>query len=105
MARKSLFLAAAVVALVACSSQQTSAPLLPQGAVTNPPATSVTSSSSTTTLPPQGVYNSCEIDTALTTMCEQEDAAMRSDGFTWEINYIGLMANKTGTQSLKAWFT
>ena len=57
------------------------------------------------TLPPQGVYNSCEIDTALTTMCEQEDAAMASDGFKWEINYIGLMANKTGSQSLQAWFT
>lgn len=59
----------------------------------------------TATLPPEGVYNSCEIDTALTTMCEQEDAAMVSDGYTWEINYIGLMAHKTGTQSLQAWFT
>ena len=103
MARKSLFLAAAVLALAACSSQQTSAPIPPQGAVINPVGTA--SSSSTTTLPPQGVYNSCEIDTALTTMCEPEDHRMRSDGFTWEINYIGLMANKTGTQSLKAWFT
>jgi len=56
-------------------------------------------------LPPQGVYNSCEIDTALTTMCEQEDAAMASDGYTWEINYIGALdANKTGSNSLDAWF-
>jgi hypothetical protein len=59
---------------------------------------------SAATLPPQGVYNSCEIDTALTTMCEQEDAAMASDGYTWEINYIGLMAHKTGAESLQAWF-
>jgi len=34
-------------------------------------------------------------------MCEQEDAAMASDGFKWEINYIGLMATKS---SLQAWF-
>jgi hypothetical protein len=72
-------------------------------------ATKITQESSTgataTTLPPQGVYNSCEIDTALTTMCEQEDAAMASDGYQWEINYIGLMAHETGTQSLQAWFT
>jgi hypothetical protein len=59
----------------------------------------------TATLPPQGVYNSCEIDTALTSMCEQEDAAMASDGYKWEINYIGLDANKTGSSSLQAWFT
>jgi hypothetical protein len=57
------------------------------------------------TIPPQGVYNSCEIDTALTTMCEQEDAAMASDGYKWEINYIGLMAKESGAESLKAWFT
>src|SRR5579863_2959119 len=57
-------------------------------------------------LPPEGVYNSCEIDSALTTMCEQEDAAMVNDGITWEINYIGaLMAHKTGPMSLQAWFT
>ncbi len=56
-------------------------------------------------LPPQGVYNSCEIDTALTSLCKQEDAAIVSDGYKWEINYIGLLANKTGTQSLQAWFT
>jgi hypothetical protein len=35
-------------------------------------------------------------------MCEQEDAAMASDGFKWEINYIGIMATKA---TLKAWFT
>ena len=55
-------------------------------------------------LPPQGVYNSCEIDTALTTLCEQEDSAIASDGFQWEINYIGLDAFKTGQESLQAWF-
>jgi hypothetical protein len=55
-------------------------------------------------VPTQGVYNSCEIDTALTTLCEPEDAAMASDGFKWEINYIGLMAHKTGPGSLQAWF-
>jgi hypothetical protein len=55
-------------------------------------------------VPEQGLYNSCEIDTALTTMCEQEDAAMASDGFKWEIDYIGLMAHKTGPESLQAWF-
>jgi hypothetical protein len=57
------------------------------------------------TLPQQGVYNSCEIDTALTTMCEQEDAAIASDGYKWEIDYIGLDAYKTGPESLQAWFT
>src|SRR5579863_2769027 len=56
-------------------------------------------------VPAEGMYNSCEIDTALTTMCEQEDAAMASDGFKWEINYIGLNAFKTGPESLQAWFT
>jgi hypothetical protein len=56
-------------------------------------------------VPPQGVYNSCEIDTALTSMCEQEDAEIASDGFKWEINYIGLDAFKTGLGSLEAWFT
>jgi hypothetical protein len=55
-------------------------------------------------VPPQGVYNSCEIDTALTWLCEQEDAAIASDGFTWEINYIGLDAYETGPASLQAWF-
>jgi hypothetical protein len=56
-------------------------------------------------LPPEGVYNSCEIDTALTSMCEREDAAIASDGYRWEINYIGLDANETGPESLRAWFT
>jgi hypothetical protein len=56
-------------------------------------------------LPPQGIFNSCEIDTALTSMCEQEDAAIANDGFQWEINYIGIAANKTGPGSLQAWFT
>jgi hypothetical protein len=55
-------------------------------------------------LPPQGVYNSCEIDTALSN-CEQQDAQMASTGFKWEINYIGLAAHKTGPDSLQAWFT
>jgi hypothetical protein len=55
-------------------------------------------------LPPEGVYNSCEIDTALTTMCEPEDAAIASDGYKWEINYNGIAAFKTGPESLKAWF-
>jgi hypothetical protein len=59
----------------------------------------------TATLPPQGVYNSCEIDTALTTLCEPEDAAIAGAGFQWEINYIGIDAYKTGAASLKAWFT
>ena len=30
---------------------------------------------------------------------------MVSDGYTWEINYIGLMAHKTGAESLQALFT
>jgi hypothetical protein len=58
-------------------------------------------------LPPMGVFNSCEIDTALTSPpnCEQEDLAMRQIGLTWEANFIGaLMAHKTGTNSLQAWF-
>jgi hypothetical protein len=71
----------------------------------SPSSSATPKPSAAATLPPEGVYNSCEIDTALTTMCEQEDAAMVSDGYTWEINYIGLMAHKTGTQSLQAWFT
>jgi hypothetical protein len=56
------------------------------------------------TVPPQGVYNSCEIDTALTTLCEQEDAAIAHDGYKWELNYNGLAAYKTGPESLRAWF-
>jgi hypothetical protein len=71
----------------------------------SPSPSATTKAGAPAALPPEGVYNSCEIDTALTTMCEQEDAAMVSDGYTWEINYIGLMAHKTGTQSLQAWFT
>jgi hypothetical protein len=55
-------------------------------------------------LPPQGLYNSCEIDTALS-MCETRDEQMASGGFTLEINYIGLMAHKTGANSLATWLT
>jgi hypothetical protein len=53
-------------------------------------------------LPPEGLYNSCEIDTALST-CESEDAEMASDGFSIELNYIGWLAHKTGANSLPAW--
>lgn len=49
------------------------------------------------------MFNSCEIDTALA-MCEQEDAAMKSLGITWETNYIGIAANATGANSLQALF-
>jgi hypothetical protein len=65
----------------------------------------VAESTTAPSVPPMGVYNSCEIDTALTTMCEQEDLAMTQTGFSWEINYIGLLANATGSESLQAWFT
>jgi hypothetical protein len=50
-----------------------------------------------------GVYNSCEIDTALPT-CESQDSTMVQEGFTWEMNQIGVMANATGANSLQAWF-
>ena len=53
-------------------------------------------------LPPQGLYTSCEIDTALST-CESSDSTMAMSCNTLEINYIGLMAHKTGSNSLKSW--
>lgn len=56
-------------------------------------------------VPPMGVFTSCEIDTALTTNCEQQDLAMRQIGLTWEANFIGIAAHKTGPASLRAWFT
>jgi hypothetical protein len=54
-------------------------------------------------LPPQGVYTSCEIDTALS-QCEGYDAQMAADGFKYEINYLGQVAHKTGANSLASWF-
>jgi hypothetical protein len=56
------------------------------------------------TLPPMGVYNSCEIDTALSS-CESQDSAIAQEGFAWELNQIGLSAKATGSNSLQAWFT
>jgi hypothetical protein len=56
-------------------------------------------------LPPMGVFTSCEIDAALTTSCEQQDLAMRQIGLTWEADFIGIAAHKTGPESLQAWFT
>jgi Concanavalin A-like lectin/glucanases superfamily len=57
----------------------------------------------TPSLPPEGMYTSCEVDTALST-CESQDADMKSDGYTEEVNYIGIDAHKTGANSLAAWF-
>jgi hypothetical protein len=54
-------------------------------------------------LPPQMIYNSCEVDTNLAG-CEAEDTDMASDGFKYEINYLSLLANKTGSGSLQALF-
>jgi hypothetical protein len=56
-------------------------------------------------LPPMGMFTSCEIDTVLTTNCEQQDLAMRQIGLTWEANFIGIAAHKTGPGSLQEWFT
>jgi hypothetical protein len=68
------------------------------------------------TLPPQGIYDSCEIDTNLfgtpppptRPSCEQDDQGIANAGFKWEINYIGsLMAYSStapGSQSLQNWF-
>jgi len=50
------------------------------------------------------MFNSCEIDTALAT-CEQEEQAMKQIGITWEADFIGVLAaHKTGSNSLQAWF-
>jgi hypothetical protein len=92
---KRSYIVALALALGACSSPPSVTPSPPQ-TVFVAPATTVTP-----TLPPQGVYNSCETDTALTSLCEPEDAAIAGEGFKWEIDYIGLMATKT---SLRAWF-
>jgi hypothetical protein len=60
------------------------------------------------TLPPVGMYNSCEIDTALTATCEPEDLAMTSDGYSLQINYNATLAyltpNGAGGNSLQEWF-
>jgi hypothetical protein len=55
------------------------------------------------TLPPMGVYNSCEIDTALPT-CESQDSAIAQEGFSWEMDQIGIAAKATGSNSLQQWF-
>jgi hypothetical protein len=60
-------------------------------------------SSSGPALPPMGVYNSCEIDTALSS-CESQDSAIVKEGFQWELNQIGLAAKATGANSLQHWF-
>lgn len=79
------------------------AALIAAGVLTAPlPITSAPPPSGT--LPPMGVFNSCEIDTALTDVCEKEDLAMRQIGITWEANFIGIAAHKTGTHSLQEWF-
>ena len=96
MKSTTLIAVAALMAIVATCSN---------GALLRGEGSDAVQAASPAPLPEEGVYNSCEIDTALTTTCEQEDAAMASDGFKWEINYIGLMANKTGPESLKALFT
>lgn len=53
--------------------------------------------SSKPTLPPQGLYNSCEIDTALT-MCEARDQQAATAGFKLRVNYIGLLAHVSRSQ-------
>jgi len=94
---KRYLIVALALALAACSSPPSVTPSPPQ-TVAFAPANTVTP---TPTVPPQGVYNSCETDTALTSLCEPEDSLLVHDGFKWEIDYIGLMATK---QSLQAWF-
>jgi hypothetical protein len=50
----------------------------------------------TETLPPEGLFNSCEVDSALST-CEADDLNMKTAGFTREVNYLGLGAPGGGS--------
>jgi hypothetical protein len=113
------FLFATTLLLVACSGGGGIAPSVPQGDTLDllhrhsspkpsaTPSSSPSPSSSSTppptgSLPPQGMYNSHETDTDLAGL-EAQDLAMTQDGYTLEVNYIGLMAHKTGANSLQAW--
>src|SRR5208282_5536717 len=83
--KRYLIVALLAFALGACSLPPSVTPSSPR-TIDAAPATTVTP-----TLPPQGVYNSCETDTALKSLCEPEDKTIAHEGFKWEIDYIGLM--------------
>jgi len=75
--------------------------MAPTVAPTIAPTVAPTVTPNVAQLPPFGVYTSCEIDTNLPN-CEAEDLKMTQYGLTMEINYLSIVAHKTGPNSLQA---